>query len=169
MIYKVNFNEGYSTMNENKNGINEKMVAIFENILKLEQRYVSYHIDEKVSMTEVHTIAAIGIDELKSMSEIAKMLYITVGTLTVAVNNLVKKGYAQRYKSEEDKRIVKIALTRSGKKIYDVHKMFHNELSHTLMKGFDEKEQHVVIRALTNLEEYINLEYEEIGIRKNVK
>lgn len=42
-------------------------------------------------MTEVHTIAAIGMAELKSMSELAAQLNITVGTLTVGINNLVKK------------------------------------------------------------------------------
>ena len=62
------------------------------------------------------------------MSEIAEKLHITVGTLTVAVNNLVKKDYAERYKSEKDRRIVKIGLTRQGKEIYRIHERFHRDL-----------------------------------------
>ena len=35
------------------------------------------------------------------MSEVANELNITVGTLTIAINNLSKKGYVQRSKSEK--------------------------------------------------------------------
>ena len=51
-------------------------------------------------MTEIHTVAAIGKNTLYRMSDIAGILHITVGTLTVMVNNLVKKGYVERYNSE---------------------------------------------------------------------
>ena len=43
----------------------------------------------------------------KTSSEVAKELSITVGTLTVAINNLVKKGYVERLRSEDDRRVVK--------------------------------------------------------------
>ena len=91
--------------------INEELIEAFENVMKIEALYMDREYKIKLSMTEVHTIAAIGIAELKSMGEIARRLHITVGTLTVAITNLVKKGYVERYKSEEDRRIVKVGLT----------------------------------------------------------
>lgn len=48
----------------------------------------------------------------KTSSEVAKELSITVGTLTVAINNLVKKGYVERIRSEDDRRVVKLGLTK---------------------------------------------------------
>lgn len=65
-----------------------------------------------LSVTEIHTIEAVGMYELKNMSEIASDLNITVGTLTMAVNNLVKKGYVERVKKEGDRRVVQVRLTK---------------------------------------------------------
>ena len=48
------------------------------------------------------------------MSTVARELNVTVGTLTIAVNNLVKKGYIQRMRSQEDRRVVLISLTEQG-------------------------------------------------------
>ena len=72
--------------------INSDLVWIFDNILHVEAVSVAKEYKGKLSMTEVHTIAAIGTGEHKSMGEVAGRLHITVGTLTVAINNLVKKG-----------------------------------------------------------------------------
>ena len=44
----------------------------------------------------MHVIEAIGIGEPKNMSSIARELSVTVGTLTIAMNSLVKKGYVER-------------------------------------------------------------------------
>lgn len=48
----------------------------------------------------------------KTTSEVAKELSITVGTLTTAINKLVKKGYVERIRSEDDRRVVKLGLTK---------------------------------------------------------
>lgn len=142
------------------NIINENLIEVFDNIMKIEALYITNECDIKLSMTEVHTIEAIGIKELKSMGEIAGHLHITVGTLTVAISNLVKKGYVERYKSEDDRRIVKIGLTRQGKKIYDIHEKFHQELTEALVKGFNCQEKKIVAKALENLDEFISVKYE---------
>lgn len=81
--------------------INTELVNIFDNVLRIEAASILDQCEFKLSMTEVHTIAAIGTGDLKSMGEVVGDLHITVGTLTVAINNLVKKGYVERYKSEK--------------------------------------------------------------------
>ena len=95
--------------------INTLLVDTFNNILTIEQKALKKENFFDVSVAEVHTIEAIGMYESKSMSEVAKSLCITVGTLTVAVNNLVKKGYVERFRCETDRRVVKIRLTKKGK------------------------------------------------------
>ena len=41
-------------------------------------------------------------------------LNITVGTLTTAINNLLKKGYVNRKRGEKDRRVVYISLSENG-------------------------------------------------------
>lgn len=143
-------------MQEEKNIISKQLIDIFENVMEMERETINLTAGRHLSIVEIHTIAAVGEAELGCMSEIASKLHVTVGTLTVAMRNLVKKGYAERYKSEKDRRMVKVGLTKQGKEIYRIHEAFHQELGMTLTKGMTEPERMVVRKAMTNLEEFIS-------------
>lgn len=147
--------------NETNNRISEQLIELFENILSIEQQFVENELKKQISMTEVHTLAAIGVDELSNMSEIAKRLHITVGTLTVTINKLVKKNYVERYKSEKDRRFVKIGLTKLGKEIYMIHEKFHNNLATTLTMGLNDVEKVGVVKAVENLYEFVEQDYKK--------
>lgn len=151
-------------MSIEKKEISKQLIAIFENIMNLEHQFILKEMERKLSLSEIHTIAAIGGGELCSMSEVAGKLKITVGTLTVAINNLVKKGYVERYKSEQDRRIVKLGLTKIGKEVYRIHKEFHCQLADAITNDFSEKEVHIVNRAITNLENFIEQGYRALEI-----
>lgn len=146
-------------MKSEKSIVSKQLIEIFENVLRIENESIVSEYGKKMSMTEIHTIAAIGMEELASMSEIASKLHITVGTLTVAVNNLVKKGFAERYKSEQDRRVVKIGLTKQGRKIFLMHEEFHRCLAAALMKNLETEQREAVVQALENLTEFIEQGY----------
>lgn len=135
--------------------INEELVNIFDNVLRIEAASIIEKCNAKISMTEVHTIAAIGTGELKSMGEVAENLHITVGTLTVAINNLVKKGYVERYKSEKDRRIVRVGLTKQGKKVYYIHKKFHTDMVVAMTKGLSDSDMNVFAKVMSNLDNFV--------------
>ena len=59
----------------------------------------------------MHTIDAIGTQGNRTMGEIAHDLSITVGTLTSAINRLIKKGYAERSRTEENGYLLKPGQT----------------------------------------------------------
>ena len=144
-------------MEKEKYMIGQELIEIFEKVLKTENISVARKTRCDLSMTEIHTVAAIGKNTLYRMSDIAGILHITVGTLTVMVNNLVKKGYVERYKSEQDRRVVKIGLTRKGRIIYDAHAAFHEDLVNALLKGIESKEEQQTVRcALSNLWDFID-------------
>ncbi len=135
--------------------INAQLVNIFDNVLRIEAASVTDKCGAKLSMTEVHTIAAIGTGDLKSMGEVAENLHITVGTLTVAINNLVKKGYAIRYKSEKDRRIVRVGLTKQGKKVYYIHEKFHTDMVNAMTEGISGDDMGVLARIMSNLDNFV--------------
>ena len=85
--------------------INDVLVNLFNEILDLEERALITGEYKNISVNDMHIIDALGIREQKNMSTVARLLNVTVGTLTIAVNNLVKKGYIQRMRSEEDRRV----------------------------------------------------------------
>ncbi|MDO5422152.1 MAG: MarR family transcriptional regulator [Eubacteriales bacterium] len=130
------------------------LVKLFNDIMDIEGKAIITAEFQDISNNDMHIIAAVGISGSKSMSTVAKALKVTVGTLTIAVNNLVKKGYLSRVRSEEDRRVVLISLTEKGKKAYRHHEKFHQEMIRATLEGLSEEETEVLVRALTNLNEF---------------
>ncbi|GFZ31897.1 MarR family transcriptional regulator [Clostridium zeae] len=147
-------------MNNTHSIINSLLVDIFNEILNIEEYALQSGAFNDVSVTEVHTVEAIGYYDSKSMSEVAKQLSITVGTLTIAINNLVKKGYVERIRSEEDRRVVKISLTKKGKLLYRIHEKFHLELVKVTVTDLSEEEEAVLVHALQKLNVFCRNTYD---------
>ena len=135
--------------------------------MQVEHEFVNTNVGKKLSMSEIHTISAVGSDMLCSMGEIAEKLHITVGTLTVAINNLVHKGYVERYKSEKDRRIVKLGLTKQGKVIFSAQEAFHKNLVDAMIEDLSEEEQVVVSKAMLNLKGFVDRGYQSIQTAKH--
>nr|WP_276576091.1 MarR family transcriptional regulator [Oceanirhabdus seepicola] len=112
-----------------------------------------------LSITEIHTIEEIGMYGSRTMSEIAMDLGITVGTLTIAMNNLVKKGYVNRQRSDRDRRVVEISLTRKGKLAFRVHEKFHTDMIKNTIDGLTEEEGVVLNSALEKLNKFFKSNY----------
>jgi DNA-binding MarR family transcriptional regulator len=147
-------------MSKTINVLNELLVDIFNDILMIEQRALSEGEFKDLSITEIHTIEAIGMYEARSMSEVAKDLKITVGTLTTAINNLVKKDYVERKRVEEDRRVVLIQLTKRGKLAYRVHDKFHKDMIRATIEGLSEQEEEVLVESLEKLNIFFKSKYE---------
>jgi len=93
------------------------------------------------------------------MSEVAGDLKITVGTLTRAINNLVKKGYVERKRIEEDRRVVLIQLTKRGKMVYRIHEKFHSDMIKETIDGMTEKEEDILVNSLEKLNKFFKVKY----------
>lgn len=80
-----------------------------------------------ISYNDFHIIEAIGLKEPKSMTAVAKLMDVTTGTLTKAMDGLTEKGYAVRERSKQDKRVVWVYLADKGKAAYAHHEEFHRK------------------------------------------
>ena len=104
----------------------------------------------------MHTLDAIGPYESRTMTETAQLLGITVGTLTVSVNRLVKKGFIDRHRDEEDRRVVRIKLTREGKLAARMHGRFHKVLAKHILEPYNEKEQDMLLKLVEEIDDYLS-------------
>ncbi|CDF58832.1 MarR family transcriptional regulator [Thermobrachium celere] len=143
--------------------LNELLVELFNDILMIEQQALRSKDFNDLSITEIHTIEAIGMYGDKTMSEVAEKLNITVGTLTVAVNNLEKKGYVERRRSEEDRRIVYVHLTNKGKLAYRMHEKFHSAMINEVVEGLTDEEEKILISSLEKLNNFFKQRLKKIG------
>ncbi len=132
------------------------LVNLFQEIMDIEEKALITAEFKNISVNDMHIIEAIGTGEPKNMSTVAKLMSVTVGTLTIAINNLVKKGYVSRVRSEEDRRVVLISLTEKGKRAYQHHREFHDGMVKALVEGLDEGQQKILVKSLLNLRTFFN-------------
>ena len=137
------------------NQLNEVLVHVFNHALKIEENSLIREEFKEISMNDMHIIDAIGDGDAKNMSSIAKLVGVTVGTLTIAMNNLVKKGYVVRTRSEEDRRVVLISLSEKGKKAYVRHQEFHLEMIKAMREGLSDEQCLVLLQAIRNLKDHL--------------
>ena len=133
------------------NQLNEVLVHLFNHTLKIEEESLIKDEFKDISMNDMHIIEAVGDGEPKNMSSIARIVGVTVGTLTIAMNNLVKKGYVIRTRSEKDRRVVLISLADKGKKAFRRHEEFHLQMVQAMRQGLDDEQCRVLMQALKNL------------------
>lgn len=147
------------TMDKSYQVLNELLVDVFNDILQIEQTALQNGEFKELSVTEIHTIEAIGMYESRSMSEVAADLKITVGTLTTAINKLINKGYVERKRIEEDRRVVLIQLTKKGKLAFRIHEKFHRDMVRATIEGLSEDEEKILVRAMEQLNNFFKSKY----------
>lgn len=133
---------------------NDILVNLFRKIMNIEEKAIITEEFKDISNNDMHIIEAIGMESPKNMSKIAKELSVTVGTLTIAINSLVKKGYVNRVRGEVDRRVVFISLSSKGIKAYKHHEDFHKEMVKATLNGISDVEAQVLVKALTNLNQF---------------
>lgn len=141
-----------------KEVINELLVDVFNHILSIEADTLRAR-GVTLSMTEVHVLEAIRNAKVPTMGSVAKKLRITLGTLTTAVNILVKKGYVYRYRDEIDRRKVYIKLDKPALEVLAIHDQFHNEMVDALLKDLSLDKDEVLLRSLENISKYFKEKY----------
>ena len=134
--------------------LNEMLVKLFNNIMDAEEKAIITEEYKDITNNDMHIIEAIGIEEPRRMSDIAKRLNVTMGTLTTNMNSLEEKGYIIRERSKTDKRVVLVVLTPKGKKAFCHHRGFHRNMIKAIVRGLDEDEMKVMIKCLLNLNEF---------------
>lgn len=132
----------------------EVLVKLFNDIMAIEEKAIITEEFQDISNNDMHIIEAVGMREPRNMTSVAKKLSITVGTLTIAINNLVKKGYVARQRGEKDRRVVFLSLTEKGEKAYRHHERFHDDMIRATIAGLGDEETCVLVKALTNLKDF---------------
>ena len=139
---------------DNYETLNEVLVRLFRDIMDIEQTAIINQEFKDITNNDMHVIEAIGIGAPKNMSSIAKELSVTVGTLTIAMNSLVKKGYVLRERGKEDRRVVYISLTERGRAAYVHHARFHKAMIDSISDELTSEEMELLIKTLTKLDKW---------------
>ena len=135
--------------------INEYLTSIFNNVLVIEEVSLRGSRFKDISIKEMHTVDVIGNFSDVTPSFVSKELMVTLGTVTTCLNNLERKGYIERIRSDQDRRVVYLHLTKKGRLIHRLHKRFHKAMVEKIIDGMSPEEINVMGKGLTNLYQFL--------------
>ena len=107
-----------------------------------------------ITNNDMHIIEAVGVDEPRKMSDVAKRMSVTQGTLSINMTQLENKKYVVRERSETDKRVVYVTLTEKGKKAFYHHRDFHKNMIKAVVYGLDDDEKRLLYKCLVKLDNF---------------
>lgn len=142
-------------MDDYRARIDQVLVHLFNDILRIEESTLRRSGVHGLSMREIHllqTIAEAGEDS--TMSEVAARLHVTVGSLTVAVNTLSRKGYVERQRSSLDKRCIHLRLTARAAEVNRMHQDFHRQLTDALLREIPQERLALLCQGLDGVAAY---------------
>lgn len=149
-------------VHEYKHIVNELLVDIFNDILKVEHKAIESFAGNSLTMSEMHIIEAVGKSADLQMSEIAKKLRITLPTLTVSVQRLDEKGYITRRRFGEDRRKVAVELTDKGRRAYESHAEFHARMMDALFEGLNIDKMPVLMDSMALLKDFFKKQADDL-------
>ena len=89
-------------------------------------------------------------DEALTVTEVARAARVAVPTATRALRGLETRGFVDRQRNDdEDRRLVTVALTPSGRAVLDEKRTWVHERQREIFDGLTEAEQETVIGALS--------------------
>lgn len=134
--------------------IDDLLSDTFKSILRIEERSLDNRLTRGLTITEIHTIEAVGYSERNPMNVVAARLDVTLATLTISINRLVQKGFVERVRDEDDRRRVLVSLTRRGREVYRVHSLFHKRMVEDALLDLTEQEELVLVEALGKVRKF---------------
>ena len=85
------------------------------------------------------------------MSGIARLMGVSLPAATIVVDKLVAARLVKRSADPADRRVVRIALTRKGKKVINELKKFHEDRFREILKKLTAEEQVELITAFERI------------------
>ena len=142
-------------MSDYRASIDHVLVHLFNDILRIEENALWNSGVRELSMREIHILQAV--EEARAqntMSAVAAQLHVTVGSLTVAVNTLARKGYLTRQRSAEDKRRIHLLLTPKAEDVNRLHEAFHHQMTDAVMQAIPPEQLDLLCATLDNVTTY---------------
>ena len=104
-----------------------------------------------VNEKELMIIVFVGHNKSVKMSEIADNLKAPLSTLTSIADKLVANKFLVRHNSDEDRRVVKVALGEKGLESYETFLTRKKAMTKKVLSRFNEKEHNTLINHISKL------------------
>lgn len=109
----------------------------------------------KLSPNEIDILVALHMGKYDVAKDIAENFEISKSLVCRSVDSLIKKGYIDTKKDENDKRITHLILRKEAKPIVESLKENRKKTTEILLKDIDEKELEIFKKVLDKMKNNI--------------
>ena len=86
-----------------------------------------------------------------TMSELSSELDVPMSTATRIVDGLVRGGMAERVNDSNDRRIVRVGMSKNGRELYETGMTYNKQRITKLLKDFTIEEQTQLLKLMNKL------------------
>ena len=86
-----------------------------------------------------------------TMSELSSTLNVPMSTATRIVGGLVKNDMAERVNDSNDRRIVRVEMSKNGRELYEMGMAYNKQRIAKLLKDFTAEEQEQLLKLMNKL------------------
>ena len=135
----------------------EDYIIKFASIIKeLKRKNRSVISSYKLSPNEIDILVALHMRKYNMAKDIAENFEISKSLVCRSVESLIKKGYIDTKKDENDKRITHLTLKDEAKPIVEALKENRERNNKILLKDIDEKELEIFNKVLDKMKDNIS-------------
>jgi DNA-binding MarR family transcriptional regulator len=101
-----------------------------------------------LSIVQLDVLLIIAAQQPCTMGQVAKKVpSLSLSSITVIVDKLVKAKFVSRVRCEEDRRVVRVELTEEGQEVFKAHRDAMVSTSTRLMSQLSEEEQEFLLKT----------------------
>lgn len=124
----------------------------------MSQQTQETHEERTATMLQLMALQFLKEQPIGIVSDLANFLKLSKSSTTQLVERLVKVGFVKRIHDKEDRRIVRLNITKDGEKEFEVLKNKMMEKMQKILSRIPAKDLHELIRIHTNLIETLKKE-----------
>ncbi|MEP1093694.1 MAG: MarR family transcriptional regulator [Cyclobacteriaceae bacterium] len=143
-----------------ENKVGRFTLALEKMLMKMQEVDNScVELTKDISKRDFSIIVFVGKQEEVIMRDIAEYLNIPMSTCTGIVDKLVEKGHLARFHSDEDRRIIKVTLSKFGRASFQLLESSLFNMGTMMLGDLKQKEQEELIKLLEkvtiNLDQHV--------------
>lgn len=100
-------------------------------------KIIHYSPDVAVTPAEAHFVEAIHDHPQANTNELAEILGLTKGNISLRAARLCKKGYIEKFNREDNKKEIHYRLKAKGSELYNAHASYHFGRNRAIYNRFD--------------------------------
>ena len=112
----------------------------------------------QLTISQLHYIETIHLLNNPTISEVAETLKITKASATVGVKRLANLGYVDKRKSDQDKRVTHVSLTKKGEKLALSKQKALNDYENKMTAALNPEELEQLEIIMRKLVAYFNMQ-----------